>query len=153
MDDPEIWRWVWIVLAAAFFAGEMTTPGSFFLLPFAIGAAVAGILAFAGVSVAVEAVVFLVVSVLVFAGMRPLARRLDQGGATEGIGSRRLIGQVATVLEPIPAGSHELGLVRVHREEWRAEVIGGVALEVGATVQVVAQQGTRLVVSPNPKEA
>jgi membrane protein implicated in regulation of membrane protease activity len=153
MDDPEIWRWVWIVLAAAFLAGEMTTAGSFFLLPFAVGAAVAGVLGFAGVSVSIEAIVFLSVSVAVFAGMRPLAKRLDQGGASEGIGSRRLIGQTGTVLEPIIGGSHDLGMVRVHREEWRAESVGGVPLEVGDVIQVVEQRGTRLVVSPSAKEA
>lgn len=147
MDDPDTWRWIWLIAAAAFLAGELSTAGSFFLLPFAIGAAVSAVLAFAGVGVEWEAVVFLTVSVAVFAAMRPLARRLDQGGITEGIGARRLIGQPAAVLEAIPGGTHELGLVRVHREEWRAESVDGGPIPAGATVKVVEQRGTRLVVS------
>src|SRR5690606_36340818 len=108
MDDPEVWRWIWLVAAAAFFAGELASPGSFFLLPIAIGAAVASVLAFLDVNVGVEAVVFLVVSVVVFGAMRPLARRLDREGVTLGVGARRLIGEPATVVEAIPAGPHEL---------------------------------------------
>ena len=85
--------------------------------------------------------------------MRPLARRLDLGGPSDGIGSRRLIGQGGTVLEPIPAGEHELGLVRVHREEWRAESVDGRAVDAGGAVKVVEQRGTRLVVTPTSPAA
>lgn len=147
MDEPETWRWIWLAATAAFAIGEMASAGTFFLAPFAIGAGVAAILAFADVGLAPEWLAFLVVSGGTFASFRPLARRLDQGQPTEGIGSRRLIGQQATVLEEIPAGHHELGLVRVHREEWRAETVDGSGAPAGAVVQVVEQRGTRLVVS------
>ena len=46
MDSPEQWRWLWLVAAAVFAIGEMATPGSFFLAPFAVGAFVASLLAF-----------------------------------------------------------------------------------------------------------
>ena len=46
MDSPEDWRWVWIIATAVFAIGELTSPGSFFMLPFAIGALVATVLAF-----------------------------------------------------------------------------------------------------------
>lgn len=147
MDQPETWRWIWLVAAAVFAAGEMAIAGSFFLAPFAIGAAVATVLAFADVGLAGEWAAFVAVSFGTFAAMRPLAKRLDRDGGSDGIGSKRLIGQKATVLEAIPGGHHELGLVRVHREEWRAETVDGVPVEVGAHVSVVEQRGTRLVVS------
>lgn len=152
MDDPEIWRWIWLVAAAAFFAGELGSPGSFYLVPFAIGATVSAVLAFAGVNVPIQAVVFLVISIAVFFAMRPLARRLDREGVTHGVGARRLIGEPATVLAAIPGGPHELGTVRVHREEWRAESIDGHPVAEGAVVQVLEQRGTRLVVTSSPKE-
>ena len=38
-------------------------------------------------------------------------------------------------------------MVRVHREEWRAETVDGTAAPAGATVSVVDQRGTRLIVS------
>lgn len=148
MDQPETWRWIWLITTALFAFGEMASPGSFFLAPFAVGAAVATVLAFVGVGLTGEWIAFVGISVAAFAALRPLARRLDAGEPTEGIGSKRLIGERATVIEAIPAGGNELGLVRVHREEWRAETVDGSPADTGSVVQVVEQRGTRLVVSP-----
>jgi membrane protein implicated in regulation of membrane protease activity len=148
MDEPETWRWIWLIAAAVFAGGEMAVAGSFFLAPFAVGAAVATALAFLDVSLAGQWAAFVGISFGAFALMRPLARRLDQGEPSDGIGSRRLIGQAGTVLEAIPAGEHELGLVRVQREEWRAESFDGRPLDPGNPVKVIEQRGTRLVVSP-----
>lgn len=146
MDSPEQWRWIWIVTAAVFSVGEMATPGSFFLLPFAVGALVAGILAFASVGVATEWIVFLLVSVATFAALRPLARRLDRSALDHGIGARRLTGNRGTVVRDIP-GQTEIGLVRIDREEWRAQSADGSAIPAGATVRVADVQGTRVIVA------
>lgn len=147
MDAPEQWRWIWLVAALAFAVGEMATPGSFFLFPFAVGALVAALLAFADVGLTIEWIAFVAVSVAAVAAFRPLARRLDVAGHDHGIGSRRLIGQTATVLREIP-GHGELGLVRVDREEWRAESLDGSPIPSGASVKVAEVQGTRVVVAP-----
>jgi len=147
MEEPETWRWIWLAAATVFALGEMASAGTFFLAPFALGAGVAAILAFADVGLAPEWLAFVGVSAATFATLRPIARRLDSGEPSDGIGSKRLIGQPATVLEEIPAGSHELGLVRVQREEWRAQTIDGSPVPAGAVVQVVEQRGTRLIVS------
>ena len=146
MDSPEQWRWVWIGAAAVFAVGEMSTPGSFFLAPFALGALVAAILSFAGVGVAATWVVFLVVSIISLAAMRPLARRLDRTAIDDGVGARRLVGSRATVLRDIP-GDTELGLVRVDREEWRAQSTDGARIAAGSTVRVAEVQGTRVIVA------
>ena len=34
MDSPDTWQWIWLVTAVALAIGEMSTAGSFFLLPF-----------------------------------------------------------------------------------------------------------------------
>lgn len=146
MESPETWRWIWLVTALVFAVGEMSTAGTFFLLPFAIGAAIASFLAFLGVSVTIEWVVFVGVSAGCFLAFRPLARRLDRDESAEGIGAKRLIGQEASVLEPI--GADDLGLIRVHREEWRAESADGIPIEAGRKVRVVELRGTRCVVHP-----
>ncbi len=146
MDSPEQWRWVWIIGTAVFAVGEMLTPGSFFLAPFAVGALVAAILAFAGVSVAVEWVVFLAVSIATLAALRPLARRLDRDALDHGVGARRLVGNRATVLRDIP-GDTELGMVRIDREEWRAQSTDGAPIAAGTTVRVADVQGTRVIVA------
>jgi membrane protein implicated in regulation of membrane protease activity len=147
VDDPEQWRWVWMVAALVFLVGEMFSPGSFFLLPFALGAAVAAVLAFADVDAVWQWLAFVGLSVAFFAALRPLARRLDTDAPTSGIGAKRLIGEVGTVLEPI-TGDGDLGMVRIHREEWRAESIDETAIALGTRVRVVEVRGTRVVVLP-----
>ena len=147
MDSPEQWRWLWLAAAAVFAIGEMATPGSFFLATFAAGAFVAALLAFAGVSVTVEWIVFVAVSVVVLALLRPLARRLDRDALDHGVGSRRLVGRPATVVGAIPAGD-EIGMVRIDREQWRAQSIDGTAIPAGVAVRVADVQGTRLIVAP-----
>jgi membrane protein implicated in regulation of membrane protease activity len=147
MDDAETWRWIWLGTALIFGVGELAIAGSFFLAPFAIGAALAAILAFLDVSLVIQWLVFVGVSLGTFISLRPIARRLDQGEPTDGIGSKRLINETGTVLEEIPDGFHELGMVRVHREEWRAQSVDGRGVAAGELVQVVEQRGTRLVVT------
>ena len=146
MDEPESWRWIWLGAAVIFGIGEMATPGAFFLAPFAIGAVVAAALAFLDVALAVQWAAFVGVSVVAFAGLRPLAHRLDRdGGASDGVGSRRLIGRPGVVLEAIEPG--HLGLVRIDREEWRAEAVDRSAVPTGASVRVTQVEGTRVIVA------
>jgi membrane protein implicated in regulation of membrane protease activity len=146
MDEPETWRWIWLGAAVLFGVGEMATPGAFFLAPFGIGAVVASALAFADVPLAGQWAAFVAISLAALVAMRPLARRLDESGASDGIGSRRLIGKGGTVLEAIEQG--QLGLVRIDREEWRAETADHSPLPAGASVVVTHVEGTRVVVTP-----
>jgi len=147
MDSPEQWRWIWLAATAVFAIGEMATPGSFFLAPFAAGALVASLLAFAGVSVLVEWIVFIVVSLIMLALLRPLSKRMDRNALDHGVGSRRLIGRQATVMRTIPAGD-EIGMVRVDREQWRAQSIDGTPIGEGIAVRIADVQGTRVIVAP-----
>jgi membrane protein implicated in regulation of membrane protease activity len=146
MDSPEDWRWVWIIATAVFAIGELTSPGSFFMLPFAIGAFVATVLAFLDVDVVIQWLVFVGVSLAVLAALRPLAHRLNRSVDDTGIGSRRLLGHAAVVLRDIPAGG-DVGLVRVDREEWRAQSTDGSAIPTGTAVRVADVQGTRVIVA------
>jgi membrane protein implicated in regulation of membrane protease activity len=146
MEEPESWQWLWLGATFVFALGELLSPGSFMLLPFAIGALAAALCAFADVPVVVEWLVFLGVSIVLLAGLRPLARRLNASAHDDGIGSRRLLGQEATVLRDIP-GQGELGLVRVGREEWRADSTTGTAIPAGTPVRVADVRGTHVVVA------
>lgn len=148
MDDPETWRWVWLAVAVAGLAGEVATAGTFFLLPFGIGGAAACVAAFADAGIGLQWLVFVIVSALAAAAMRPLAKRLNRGVTSDGVGARRWIGMTAVVLDDIPPGPDETGLVRVGREEWRAQSTTGTALVAGDHVTVVEVLGTRLVVKP-----
>src|SRR5687768_12485366 len=141
MDSPESWRWIWLAATVVFGIGEMATAGSFFLLPFALGAAAACLLAFLDLSIGLQWGSFVVVSFGTLFALRPLARRLDSEGASEGIGSRRLIGREGIMLRAIDTPG-ELGLVRIDREEWRAEATDGSLIPEGTVVRVADVQGT-----------
>lgn len=147
-DSPETWRWIWLIAAALFTGGELSTAGAFFFAPFAVGAVVATVLAFAGVAVGLEWLAFVAATGLSFAFLAPLARRLDRRGSPAAIGAGRWVGREAVVLQEIPGGVGATGLIRLDREEWRAESLTGQPISPGSTVLITRVDGTRLIVLP-----
>ena len=147
-SSPDSRRWVWLVVAVALTVGEVTTAGAFVFLPFALGAAVATVAAFAGAGVAVEWLAFLLASGAASAVLWPLGRRLEQASPASRVGAGRWAGREGYVLEDIPAAPGSTGLVRLDREHWRAESAVGVPIRRGSTVLVSRVDGTRLVVLP-----
>jgi membrane protein implicated in regulation of membrane protease activity len=126
--------------------GELAIPGTFFVVSFAIGAAVAAVASFLGASVLVGWVCFVGGSALALAVLIPIGRRLNRAGGGDPTGATRWVGQRAVVLTAIPAGPHETGIVRLQREEWRAESADGNAIAMGTEVEVLRVDGTRVVV-------
>lgn len=142
MEDNEVWRWVWPILTAVLAIGEMATAG-FFILPFAIAAGAAAILAWVDVAPAIQWLVFLVISVVAFLWLRRFGRREDETQPL--VGANRLDGRVGRVTESIDRAT--TGRVRIDTEVWRATTDGG-SLEPGQEVRVVDVRGARLVVEP-----
>ncbi|HJM32552.1 MAG: NfeD family protein [Acidimicrobiales bacterium] len=151
--DPEVWRWVWLVAAAAFIVGEITVAGTFFLLPFGLGAAVAAVFAFSGAGSATGWTIFVSVSVLATIAVRPIVRRLDATGDPISVGAERLIGQAGVVISDLSADADRMGAVRVGREEWHAESSEGIDLPVGTAIEVIDILGTRALVRPVDSES
>jgi membrane protein implicated in regulation of membrane protease activity len=147
MESPQTWALIWLVVAVVFALGELSMAGSFFLIPFAIGAAVAAILSIVGAPVPVGWAAFLVVSLGSFLALRPLSKRLDAEGTDKGVGANRLIGESGQVIEAI-AGGGDLGLVRIGREKWRAEVADQSPLAIDTYIEVTEVRGTRVIVWP-----
>lgn len=148
MEAPELWRWIWLALATGLIVGEIAVAGSFFLLPFGLGALAAAVVAFAGGSVGVEWAVFVLTSGAASAVLWPLGRRLDRRSPRHAIGATRWEGREAVVVQDIPAGVGGTGLIRLDREEWRAESLTGIPIRAGSTVLVSRVAGTRLIVLP-----
>lgn len=149
MDNSAVWAVIWLALMVGLGSGELLMPGTFFLLPFALGALVAAITSLLGAGLLVSFPVFLIVSFVGFLAMRPLAKRLDASTPeVAGIGSNRLVGITGSVIEDIPAGAEDAGMVKVGPEEWKANTLEGVALGVGHKIRVLDVRGTRLVVEP-----
>lgn len=144
VEDIEVWRWVWLGAAVVLGIGEMITAG-LFMLPFAVGAVVAGILAFFEVAVWVQIVVFLGVSIAALWGLRSFAWR--EAEPTYPVGAKRYVDAIGTVVEPVDriAGT---GRVRVETEQWSATTDLDGVIETNTEVRVVDVRGARLVVEP-----
>ena len=148
-SSPDTWRWVWLVACVVFALGELVTPAAFFFLPFAAGALVASALAFADVNVALEWAAFIGISASSFAVLWPIGRRMERRSGLTGVGAQRWVGRHAVVLCVIPGQVGGTGVVRLEREEWRAESgVSGVPIRRGTTVLISRVHGTRLVVLP-----
>jgi len=138
------WAW-WLIAAVVLGVGEMASGGTFFLAPFAVGALIASIAAVAGLGGVVQLVFFLLISGGVFAFLRPIARRHMTMPAQLRTGTAALVGQKATVLEPI---SREGGSVRIGGEVWSARPYDEDELiEVGKRVHVMQIKGATALVS------
>jgi len=148
LNSPDAWRWIWLITAAAFSVAEVVTPQAFFFLPFAIGALLGAVLALAGVALGLEWVAFVVGTAAAYAVLWPIGRRLARGGPQHAIGANRWVGREALVMADIPAELGGTGLVRLDREQWRAESGARIAIPAGSTVLVTGVDGTRLVVLP-----
>ena len=147
MDDPDLWLWIWLAAAVFFGVGEIIVAGSFFMLPFAAGAALAALAAAFGGPLVLQWLLFVGVSLGSFLALRPIAKRLDAADPVDGIGARRLIGEQARVVDAIPEGG-ELGMAIIGREQWRVESVDQSAIPAGTLVRVVEVRGTRAVVVP-----
>jgi membrane protein implicated in regulation of membrane protease activity len=141
--DPWV---IWLIAAVIFAVGEMATT-SFFLAPFAGGAAIAALLALAGAGAVIEWAAFLVVSILLLAALRPIAREHQRSRAKIKTGTAALVGQTATVVERI-ANAEGVGCVRLDGEIWTARAfVDDETFEPGARVQVLEIRGATALVS------
>lgn len=143
VESNETWRWIWTFLAVGMGIGEIFTAG-FFLLPFAVGAAAAGILAWLSIGgIATQWMVFFGVSAISFAYLRRFVNRQDEGDRPR-IGADRWVGAIGLVTGDIDPHLGT-GMVRIDGEEWRATTTAD-NIETGAKVRVIEVRGTRLVV-------
>ena len=137
---------LWIILAVVFGVGELVTLG-FFLAPFAGGAAVAAVVSAAGMPFVGSLAVFLLISVILLAALRPLARSHKRMPPLARTGTAALAGKSATVLERI-ANREGVGCVRIDGEVWTARsYMDEETYEAGAQVQVVEIRGATALVT------
>jgi membrane protein implicated in regulation of membrane protease activity len=142
MDTWVIWLIVAVVLAVA----EVINL-SFYLFPFAIGAAGAALVDVAGGGAALEWAAFAALTGVSFAVLRPVARRHLHMPPQIRTGTAALIGRPAIVLERI-ANDEGVGCVRIDGEVWTARAFDDDrVLEPGTRVQVMEIRGATALVS------
>jgi len=137
---------IWLIAAVLFAVGEIATLG-FFLAPFAGGALVAAILTGFGAGTAVGWATFLVVSLVLLAALRPLARSHRSRPPRLRTGTAALVGSTAMVVERI-ANDEGVGSVRIGGEMWTARSYDDDdVIEAGKKVQVVEIRGATALVT------
>lgn len=135
---------VLLVAACLFGVGEMHT-GGLFMAPFALGALIGAILSFAGVALAPSLIVFLLISLLMLALLRPLALRHRRQPPAIRSGAAALVGRDAIVVERI--SNHEgVGCVKIGGEVWTARSYDDEVIEPGEEVQVIEIRGATALV-------
>jgi membrane protein implicated in regulation of membrane protease activity len=137
---------IWLVAACVLGIGEMHQ-GGFYLLPFAAGAALAAVVSLAGVGTLLSVILFILVSAIVFAGLRPVARRHRRLPPAIRTGAAALVGRHAMVLERI-ANQEGVGCVKIDGGEvWTARSYDdGEVINVGERVEVVEIRGATALV-------
>lgn len=134
----------WLILFVVLLIIEIFTMG-LTTVWFAGGALVAFVLAFVGLGLPVQIIVFLLVSILLLVLTRPIAIQFFNKERQK-TNADRLIGQKAVVLETIDT-LHSTGRVEINGMEWSAKAEDAAAvIEAGAVVSVEGIQGVKLIV-------
>jgi membrane protein implicated in regulation of membrane protease activity len=138
--------WVLWLIAAVVLAVAEVLNLSFFLFPFAIGAALAAVVELAGLGTPVALVVFAVFTALSFGILRPIARRHLRTPPQIRTGTAALVGRPAIVLERI-ANDEGVGCIRLDGEVWSARAYDDDRVfEAGTRVQVLEIRGATALV-------
>ena len=139
--------WVlWLIAAVVFAVGEIATLG-FFLAPFAGGALVAALVSAVGGGDLISLLVFLLVSGVLLAALRPLARSHRRMPAQLRTGTAALVGRTAMVTERI-SNDDSTGCVKLEGETWTARAYDeDVVIEPGRRVHVIEIRGATALVT------
>lgn len=139
---------VWLVVALALLAIEATTV-TFVALYFGAGALVTALAAALGAPIAVQLLVFAVVSGATLVSTRGLVQRALQRSPVVRSNVSSLVGRRAVVTVPITAAAGR-GQIRVGTEYWTARpyMPDAVDIDEGEAVEVLAVEGVTALVLP-----
>lgn len=131
---------VWLVIAVLLLGVEMVTLAfiALYLAAGAIGAAIAGAV---GGNLAIQVLVFALVSIVTLVlTRRPLMRLMDRSPKAIS-NALTVVGKRGQITVPISEGPGHRGQVRVGTEFWTASSIDEHAIAEGETVEVTAIEG------------
>ena len=137
---------IWVIISVVCLILELTS-GDFFILCFAIGAAVSAIVAGCGASLTLQIITFAVVSALSLLLIRPaLIKKLHKPHKVRLSNAEAVIGQEGRVSEEIEAGGY--GRVAIDGDDWKALSADGIPIEKGTRVRVLKMDSIILTVEP-----
>lgn len=138
---------VWLIAAVVLAVIEASTV-QLVSIWFAIGATAACITSLLTPDVPTQLIIFAAVSALALIVTRPMVKRFKVKKA-EATNSDKYIGQEAVVIEAIDNAAAK-GMVRAGSTKWTARSQDDSPIEAGRTVKVVAIEGVKLIVRPDP---
>ena len=139
--------WLWTLVGLLLLAGELLTPGGFYLIFFGAGAIAVGILKLFRLQLGLplEGLIFIVISVAALALFRkPLLQRFKGLSPTSNVDN--LTSEVATALEDIPAGGR--GKAELRGTSWNAQNMGDSPIRKATRCKVERVDGLTLLVRP-----
>jgi len=134
---------IWLVIMVALVVGEAVTVGLTFIW-FAVGALGALVAAAFGGAVWLQVLVFLLVSALALALVRPAAAKLLKPGKTA-TNADRVIGAIAVVTQTIDNVAGQ-GAVKIAGQPWTARSQLDVVIPEGSRVKVIRIEGVKVYV-------
>ena len=137
---------IWIIISIVCLILELSS-GDFFILCFAIGAAVSAIIAGCGASLTWQIIFFAVVSALSLLLVRPaLLKKLHKPHKERLSNAEAMIGQEGRVSETIEAGGY--GRVAIDGDDWKARSADGSAISKDTRVRVTKMDSIIVTVEP-----
>lgn len=137
--------YIWVAAAIVFAVVEAATAG--LVSVWFIGGAVAALIAsLAGASVALQIVLFFLVSAALLAAIRPLTRRYIAPKKSS-TNADRLIGREVLVCETIDP-LHERGAIRTDGVVWSARTADHTVIDEGTVVRITKIEGSKVTVEP-----
>jgi membrane protein implicated in regulation of membrane protease activity len=134
---------IWILAAVGLAVAELFTT-SFFLIMFALGAVAAAAAAALDAPVSVQAIIFVIVSLLATLGVRPTLRRYFGRDAGDPTPVGEIAGSEAIVLERV---DDRQGMIKIDGEYWQARALEAEqVMEPGERVHVVEIKGSTAMV-------
>jgi len=134
----------WLIVAVVMIIGEMICP-IFFMFWFGIGALVALVVSFITSNIIIQAVVFLVVSVVLVIFTKPLTNKFFKNKTKDNLNMNGIIGKTALVTKTID-NLKGTGEVKVHGEIWSAISENDEIIEVENQVEILKIDGVKLIV-------
>lgn len=143
MFNGMVLTWLAVMVLAVFIEMSTMTLVSIWC---AIGALAAVFAAYFGMSFPAQLLIFLGVSIVVAAVIRPIAKRYAAQHVVP-TNADRLLGMNARVTEAID-NAKPCGSVYVDGKTWTARSVDGEMIPVGETVKIERMEGIKLIVRP-----
>ena len=135
--------WIWLIVALVTLALEVATPAALISIWFSIGALFAYVAALLNLGLLVEILVFIIMSVVSFLGVRPFVLKYLTHKPV-GTNADRFIGVQTRIVDEVL--SDKWGSITLEGIRWSVREVKYGVLEKGTLVEVVALEGAKLVV-------